>query len=279
MTRCPHRSHSLKVAAQSRGPAVANVSQRLPLLAGQHRIPASQEIAFDECGRHRPVPADVLSSVAEEVEIERIQRTGRGTDGHIGDVQIARGGFQVGVAEQDLNSAEIDAGFEQMCGESVTQRVGMNGFGDARSLRGFPASQEDGFGRNGPGRIRAGEQPIGGPLVSPVATQKLAAVWRQRVCRSLRPLPWRTHSTLRALSMSLTFSWVTSMTLSPAAIQDGQQGAMAKIARGLQQGFHFFPAQNQRQLPFPPWKRNAFDRDFSVERVWYTGIAVRRPPG
>src|SRR5947207_14745169 len=60
-----------------------------------------------------------------------------------------------------------------MRGEGVTQRVRMNGFRDARSVRGFPASQEDSLGRNGPAGIRAGEQPIGGPLVAPVGTQKL----------------------------------------------------------------------------------------------------------
>jgi hypothetical protein len=34
----------LEVAAQDRGPAVANISQRSPLLARQHWVPASQEV-------------------------------------------------------------------------------------------------------------------------------------------------------------------------------------------------------------------------------------------
>ena len=35
------------------------------------------------------------------------------------------------MAEQDLNGAEIDAGFEQVGGEGVPQQVRMNGLGDA----------------------------------------------------------------------------------------------------------------------------------------------------
>ena len=48
----------LEVAAQNRGPAVANVSQRPPLLAGQHRVPASQEILLmsaEDIGQFQPM--------------------------------------------------------------------------------------------------------------------------------------------------------------------------------------------------------------------------------
>ena len=39
---------------------------------------------------------------------------------HVGDLQIARRGFEVGMTEQDLNGAEIGAGFEQVRGEGVS---------------------------------------------------------------------------------------------------------------------------------------------------------------
>ena len=42
---------------------------------------------------------------------------------------------------------------------------------------------------------------------------------------------------------------------------------MAKIARRFQQRLDFLPAQDQRQLSFAPWKRDALDRDFAVQRV------------
>jgi hypothetical protein len=35
------------------------------------------------------------------------------------------------MAEQELNGAEINAGFEQVGGEGVPQQVRMNGLGDA----------------------------------------------------------------------------------------------------------------------------------------------------
>jgi hypothetical protein len=47
-----------------------------------------------------------------EIDIERIERTRRGAHGHVGHLQIARRGFQLGVAEQELNGARIDAGLE-----------------------------------------------------------------------------------------------------------------------------------------------------------------------
>jgi hypothetical protein len=48
----------LEVTAQDRGAAVANVSQRSPLLAGQHRVPASQEILLmsaEDIGQFQPM--------------------------------------------------------------------------------------------------------------------------------------------------------------------------------------------------------------------------------
>ena len=58
-----------------------------------------------------------------KVKIQRIQWARRGANGHVGDVQIARRGFQVGVAEQDLNGTEVRAGFQQVRGKSVPQGV------------------------------------------------------------------------------------------------------------------------------------------------------------
>jgi hypothetical protein len=46
-------------------------------------------------------------------------------------LQIARRGFEVGVAEQNLNRSEINASFEQVGGEGVPQQVRMDGLGDA----------------------------------------------------------------------------------------------------------------------------------------------------
>jgi len=101
----------------------------------------------DECGRHRPVPADVLASLRwKELErLQRFQRTGSPAHIHVGDLQVARRRFETGMAEQGLYRTEIDAGFEQVSGEGVSKQMRMNGLGDASRTRRFPAGREDRF--------------------------------------------------------------------------------------------------------------------------------------
>jgi hypothetical protein len=53
-------------------------------------------------------------------ERERVQRAGRGPHMALRQVDINHGFAQVRVAEQQLDSAQVGAGFEQMCGEAVS---------------------------------------------------------------------------------------------------------------------------------------------------------------
>ena len=50
----------IEMTTQDRSPAVADISKGFPLLAREHGVPAGQD-RVDECGRHRPVPADSVS--------------------------------------------------------------------------------------------------------------------------------------------------------------------------------------------------------------------------
>ena len=50
----------------------------------------------------------------------------------LGKMQVDGGLFQIAVAQQDLNGAQIGAGFEQMSGKAVTQRVGDEPFSGCR---------------------------------------------------------------------------------------------------------------------------------------------------
>ena len=43
------------------------------------------------------------------MEVERFERTGSGTNSRVGDLQIARRGCEIGVAEQSLDGAKIHA--------------------------------------------------------------------------------------------------------------------------------------------------------------------------
>ena len=67
--------------------------------------------------------------------------------------------------EQDLNGAEIRAGFIEMCRKTVTKSVGMNAFLKAGVLGGFMTCLPNGFHIDGPIlAIVAGEQATNAPL-------------------------------------------------------------------------------------------------------------------
>src|SRR6476660_6576702 len=68
----------------------------------------------------------------------RKQIEGTGGSAHLGgsDAQIAGGGCQAAMTEQQLNGAHVGAGFQQMDREGVTHRMRRDGFGNAAtSLR------------------------------------------------------------------------------------------------------------------------------------------------
>src|SRR5215467_1707845 len=58
-----------------------------------------------------------------QFEIQLVERAGGVGDDGGGDVQIKSGGCQLGVAEQQLNGADVGAGFEQMGGKAVAQAM------------------------------------------------------------------------------------------------------------------------------------------------------------
>ena len=73
--------------------------------------------------------------------------------------------FQVGMAQQHLNGAQVGAGFEQVSCEAVAKSVGVKLFPDSRAFGGFAAGVPDDFGADwilGGGMPSAArEQPLG----------------------------------------------------------------------------------------------------------------------
>ena len=63
----------------------------------------------------------------------------------LGEMQVDGGLFQIAMTQQGLNNAQIGTRFEQMGGEAMAQRVGMEAFVEACPLRGFPTSMPDCF--------------------------------------------------------------------------------------------------------------------------------------
>ena len=79
------------------------------------------------------------------------------------EVHVNQGVFQIFMTEQDLNGAEIRAGFIEMCRKTVAKRVGMNAFLEAGALGGFLTCVPNGFRVDRPIlTIVAGEQPGAG---------------------------------------------------------------------------------------------------------------------
>src|ERR1035438_7738441 len=66
----------------------------------------------------------LLSSLGREGE--RIKRTGGRAEMPLGQVQVDGSDLEVAMAEQDLNGAQVGAGFEKVCGETMPQGVGMD---------------------------------------------------------------------------------------------------------------------------------------------------------
>jgi len=78
-------------------------------------------------------------------------------------VHVNQGVFQIFMPEQDLNGAEIRAGFIEMCRKTMAKSVGMNAFLEAGALGGFLTCVPNGFRIDGPIlTIVAGEQPGAG---------------------------------------------------------------------------------------------------------------------
>ena len=125
-------------------------------------------------------------------------------------------------AQQHLNGAQVGAGFEQVCGERVSQRVRVDVFLEAGSLGGLLASgprpllvvsvyDRDASGCRGTGRCLASAES------APVLTQHFQQPRAEHdipVFSALAALAW---ITMRSLSMSLTFRCVNSARRTPVA--------------------------------------------------------------
>src|ERR1700675_943768 len=70
---------------------------------------------------------------------QSVERAGDGPDRGIGDAGVKRGGVELGVAEERLDHADIDALFEQVGGEAVPQRMRRHALVDPRGLGGGAA--------------------------------------------------------------------------------------------------------------------------------------------
>src|SRR5215472_12432977 len=74
---------------------------------------------------------------------EAVERAGHSADRLIGDAGVKSRGIELGMAEQDLDDADVSVLFQQMRGEAVPQRVRRHAFLDPGSFgRGMDGAVE-----------------------------------------------------------------------------------------------------------------------------------------
>ena len=76
------------------------------------------------------------------------------------DVQVTKGCLDTGVAEEDLDAAQVDAHLEEVRGEAVAQLVGSDPLADAGGPGGLLEGVGDGVAGDRTFRICAREQPL-----------------------------------------------------------------------------------------------------------------------
>ena len=114
----------LDVAAQSGGAAGFDGSHDTPLVAAEMTgvsvavsgTVVAEDVRHLECGAH----AGRLIRRGQ-LEMQLVEGADGVGDDRGGDLQIHSGRCQLGVAEQQLNGADVGAGFEQMGGKAVAQ--------------------------------------------------------------------------------------------------------------------------------------------------------------
>src|ERR1039458_3508162 len=142
-------------------------------------------------------------------ERERVQGAGRGPHMALRQVDVNHGFAQVGMAEQQLDGAQVGAGFEQMCGEAMSKSVGMQRLVDPGAFGGLPAGVPDDLvSDRSVGRVMraAWEQPDGrfGPSCpSESATSRLprtevTGLFRSCAIESVRMRIWCTDDCTRS---------------------------------------------------------------------------------
>ena len=101
--------------------AQADIAQYLPLLVRDGMTPAMKElvlVSVEDIGHFEPMFCHAVllppCAVRDLANGQVVERTRRGVQTGFGDMQVAGGGLEIAMAEQQLNAAQIGAGIEKM---------------------------------------------------------------------------------------------------------------------------------------------------------------------
>ena len=140
----------------------------------------------------------------------------------------------------------------------------MNRFGDAGLPRRLPASLENAIGSDGAARVPAWEEPVGGPLPTPVRGENLPERLRQH------DLPVFVAFAVAnpdhaAFAIQIGYLQVGHFRYAePCAVHRGQNRAMSEVLRRFEQRFDFGLAENGRQFLLIAGQWDSIDLDSSV---------------
>ena len=127
---------------------------------------AAEDIRHLQCG------AMTLGSAGRhDLEAEPVERARRVADRVGGDLGVARRRRQAGVAEQDLDDADVGPALEQMGGEAVAQRVHGHRLGQARRRAADRQAACRTWRCDRPLVVAAGKQPLRRPRQPPIGPQ------------------------------------------------------------------------------------------------------------
>src|ERR1017187_2415460 len=155
MARWPQREHSStwppSAAVRHRSMATSTLTCSQVSQAGCRSMslcPAARMMsANSRSGRviYR-VYAGVSGNFDADLNGSEIQRAGGGSEMHLRHGQVAARGFQIRMAEQKVNGAQVGTRFEEMRGEAMAKRVRMDTLLQAGALGGVFDRVEDALG-------------------------------------------------------------------------------------------------------------------------------------
>ena len=183
--------------------------------------------------------------------------------------------------EQNLDSAQIGAGLQQMGRPTVAERMRGDSFADASPTRGLATCNPDRLVRNGlfrsaPG-IAAWKQVGLGLAPTPVFPQSFQQRRTQRQVTIFAALALH-HPDDHALAIDVADLETSEFASSHAGgVERHQQGPSKQCSSRINQARNFFPAQHRRQ-PTPVLRvRQELAELMSLERLDEKRIAVPLP--
>ncbi len=201
----------------------------------------------------------------------RIQRVGHGGQMLLRKVQVHGGVFELGMAQQHLDRAQIGAGFEQVSRKTVPQGVRRDVFGDAGPLGGLLA----GFPRHlrGDGNIGApvlhgaGKQIGLGFHPTPIDAKCLQQLRAQRHIAVVAALAL-TDVHHHALAIDVSGFQAAQLGAAHASgVQRHEHGLVKQVAGRADQQRYLIRAEDLRQLAMPLGHREIIQQVVPFQRL------------